>query len=67
MAKRSITIRTENGKQTQPLTGPDPTTSSGKVHATVRTDDGDRRIHVQATDVVGYIDRNGNPHAPSGR
>ena len=67
MPIRSITTRTGNTKTTRPLTGPDPTVSGGTVHATVRTDDGDRRIHVQAADVVGYIDRNGNPHAPSGR
>ena len=68
MPIRSITTRTGNTKTTRPLTGPDPTVSGGTVHATVRTRDGtESRIHVLATDVVGYIDRNGNPHTPSGR
>lgn len=65
--RRAITVRRGNILVTFPLTGPEPTVSSGKVHATKETDKGEERIHVQATDVVGYIDQNGNPHTPSGR
>ncbi len=67
MSKRSITIRTGSAKRTLPLTGPEPTVSSGKVHATVVINDEAEHLNFNAIDVVGYIDRNGNPHTPSGR